>query len=77
MADLTEKERQEIETMINDLVARARKASEEYNCKRIVLTGGDSEYLISKMCDSKMMIDRHLDLVAEGLNRILLYNENN
>lgn len=63
--------------IVAEITSSFEKAAEEYNCKRIVLTGGDSEYLISKMCDSKMMIDRHQDLVAEGLNRILLYNENN
>ena len=63
--------------IVAEITSSFEKASEAYNCKRIVLTGGDSEYLISKMCDSKMMIDRHQDLVAEGLNRILLYNENN
>ena len=30
MADVTDEERQEIEAMINDLVKRARKASDEY-----------------------------------------------
>lgn len=63
--------------VVAEIISSFEKAAEEYNCKRIVLTGGDSEYLISKLGDISIAIERRPNLVAEGLNRILLYNENN
>ena len=59
MAEVTEKERQEIEAMVNDLVERAKKASEEYKkldqetvdriVKKMSMAGLDNHMKLAKM----------------------------
>ena len=59
MADVTDEERQEIEAMINDLVKRARKASDEYKkldqatvdriVKKMSMAGLDNHMKLAKM----------------------------
>lgn len=67
--------------VVNGLIAEIKeaynRASKFYGCSKIVITGGDADYLISKIGMSEKIINHHPYLVAEGLNRILRYNENN
>ena len=63
--------------VVEELKGSFAKAKQEYGCKKMVLTGGDAPYLMSQLAMNATEVVYHPDLVAEGLNRILRYNENN
>ena len=63
--------------VVEELKGSFAKAKQEYGCKKMVLTGGDAPYLMSQLAMNTTEVVYHPDLVAEGLNRILRYNENN
>lgn len=60
---------------IAEIESAFRRASLRYGKGCIVLTGGDAE-IIKKYIDSSLPVKMCPILVAEGLNRILYYNEN-
>lgn len=67
--------------VVNSVIAEIKemynKATADYGCSKIVITGGDADYLLPKLGLSDGIVMHHTNLVAEGLNRILRYNENN
>jgi type III pantothenate kinase len=64
--------------VVNGICAEIEKTAATaimQGCSKIVFTGGDSEYLMSRSSLSHLPTAYEPDLVAKGLNRIYRYNE--
>lgn len=61
--------------LVAEIIVSFETAKQSHRCKKLVLTGGDAEYISSYLSHLSDCIAIEGNLVAIGLNRILNYNE--
>lgn len=62
--------------IVAEIIAAYESACKSYGCSGVLITGGDASCLASKILSHGIAVEQVRNLVAEGLNRILRYNEN-
>lgn len=61
--------------VVAEIIAAFDVAKEKYHCSKLVITGGDAEYIMSYLQKVFNNVILEENLVAIGLNRILKHNE--